>query len=103
MAQPGEKVWVRDGAEVWAPGVVEARTGAGGAIRLSVATKRGTKNLAFATDQDVDEDVKRRNDGDPRSCEDLIALPHLHEPAILHVLSRQRGASFDENRGDAAA
>lgn len=34
-------------------------------------------------------DLKLRNEEDVALVEDLITLPHLHEPALLHSLSRR--------------
>ncbi len=35
------------------------------------------------------EDIKLRNDPNESDVENLINLPHLHEPAILHCLERR--------------
>lgn len=100
MAQPGERVYIRHPEKVWEGAVVISRHLEDGKIHLGVRTEDEGESsvLEFVSEEDLTSNVKRRNDG--RNVDDLILLPHLHEPAILHVLmdrARQRprtGVSF---------
>lgn len=95
MAQPGERVWLADTDTVWIGAKVEARTidTKSGNVVLLVKYEHDTRGephqLVFASEDDVSASVKRRNEGPTTRVDDLIRLPHLHEPAILEVLQRR--------------
>ncbi|KAJ8614496.1 hypothetical protein CTAYLR_000757 [Chrysophaeum taylorii] len=96
MAQPGERVWVPDDDLVWASATVENREvdPSTGVIRVDIRLddEDDSETLDFQSEEELLASVKRRNDGMTSRVEDLIRLPHLHEPAILDVL-RGRSAS----------
>ena len=90
MAQPGERVWIRHAEEVWEPAVVDSRQNDGAAVFLGVRTEEGEhRELEFASDEALTAEVKMRNESGDQRIEDLILLPFLHEPAILHVLQER--------------
>lgn len=84
-AQPGERVWIRHATEVWEPAVVDAVDG----LTVQVHAVGGARELVFGDAASLEDDVKRRNEGDIATVDDLVKLPFLHEPAILHVLRRR--------------
>ena len=95
MAQPGERVWIRHAEEVWEPAVVDSRQNDGAAVFLGVRTEEGEhRELEFASDEALTADVKMRNESGDQRIEDLILLPFLHEPAILHVLQERAKKGF---------
>ena len=96
MAQPGERVWIRHATEVWEPAVVDAVDG----LRVQVHAVGGARELTFKDTATLEDGVKRRNEGDIATVDDLVRLPFLHEPAILHVLrSRARAGLIYTNVG----
>ena len=96
MAQPGERVWIRHSTEVWEPAVVDAVDG----LRVQVHAVGGARELTFKDTATLEDGVKRRNEGDIATVDDLVKLPFLHEPAILHVLrSRARAGLIYTNVG----
>ena len=101
MAQPGERVWIRHDEDVWEAGVVDSREADGGRVYIGVRTEAGEqKDLDFADDDAVSANVKMRNEHGDMRVQDLILLPHLHEPAILHVLKeRAKGGLIYTNVG----
>ena len=96
MAQPGERVWIRHSTEVWEPAVVDAVDG----LSVQVHAVGGARELSFKDTASLEDGVKRRNEGDIATVDDLVRLPFLHEPAILHVLrSRARAGLIYTNVG----
>ena len=96
MAQPGERVWIRHASEVWEPAVVDAVDG----LSVQVHAVGGARELTFKDTATLEDGVKRRNEGDIATVDDLVRLPFLHEPAILHVLrSRARAGLIYTNVG----
>ena len=96
MAQPGERVWIRHASEVWEPAVVDAVDG----LRVQVHAPSAAGELTFKDSTALEDGVKRRNEGDIATVDDLVRLPFLHEPAILHVLrSRARAGLIYTNVG----
>ena len=96
MAQPGERVWIRHSTEVWEPAVVDAVDG----LSVQVHAVGGARELSFKDTASLEDGVKRRNEGDIATVDDLVRLPFLHEPAILHVLrSRARAGLIYPNVG----
>ena len=96
MAQPGERVWIRHATEVWEPAVVDAVDG----LSVQVHAVGGARELTFKDTATLEDGVKRRNEGDIATVDDLVRLPFLHEPAILHVLrSRARAGLIYTNVG----
>jgi Myosin heavy chain len=93
---PGERVWIRHSTEVWEPAVVDAVDG----LRVQVHAVGGARELTFKDTATLEDGVKRRNEGDIATVDDLVRLPFLHEPAILHVLrSRARAGLIYTNVG----
>ncbi len=89
-------VWVLNpdasNEQIWLPGTVVEKTPRDCHFELKVEVSGGgggsaTAELVFRSD-DAGEvtEVKRRNDDTLGLVPDLILLPHLHEPAILHAL-----------------
>ena len=96
MAQPGERVWIRHASEVWEPAVVDGVDG----LSVQVHAVGGARELSFKDTATLEDGVKRRNEGDIATVDDLVRLPFLHEPAILHVLrSRARAGLIYTNVG----
>lgn len=83
MAQPGERVFVPHESQVWEGATVEERSACTVVVRFEDGE---TETLEFASEEELAARVKTRNDVLPRRVDDLIRLPHLHEPAILEVL-----------------
>ncbi|CAM9751488.1 unnamed protein product, partial [Ectocarpus sp. 12 AP-2014] len=96
----GAAVWVKDkeGEEAWVAGtVLEKSAGKPCKVEIEVDEEFSEEPLTFTLREEDGyelEDLKLANDEDMDHVEDLIALPHLHEAAILHSLCRR----FD--RGD---
>ena len=101
MAEVDAEVWVRvAGPESWCAGRVATRTpkeitvaltvpSAAGATVVTVAavTERDSLELANVKLRNLAGDYSRFPTGDRGGVDDLINLTHLHEPAILDVLS----------------
>ena len=94
--EAGVSVWVLNpdasNEQIWLPGTVVEKTPRDCHFELKVEVSGGgggsaTAELVFRSD-DAGEvtEVKRRNDDTLGLVPDLILLPHLHEPAILHAL-----------------
>ena len=90
--EAGAEVWVRfeDSEASWVQGRVFSREQKSDSLVEVVVTVTDTnEQLTFSMD-DLDknelDDVKLRNDRSSWDIEDLIHLPHLHEPAILNSL-----------------
>ncbi|CAM9681789.1 unnamed protein product, partial [Ectocarpus fasciculatus] len=96
----GAAVWVKDkeGEEAWVAGtVLEKSAGQPCKVEIEVDEEFSEEPLTFTLREEDGyelEDLKLANDEEMDHVEDLIALPHLHEAAILHSLCRR----FD--RGD---
>ena len=87
----GAKVWLRDDSdECWLRATISKRE----ACVLHVTTDQQATVTVNAVGDECDN-VKLRNDddGDGNALEEnLIHLPHLHEPAILHCLQQRYDA-----------
>eukprot|EP00636_Phaeomonas_parva_P008121 CAMPEP_0118859652 /NCGR_PEP_ID=MMETSP1163-20130328/5809_1 /TAXON_ID=124430 /ORGANISM="Phaeomonas parva, Strain CCMP2877" /LENGTH=1781 /DNA_ID=CAMNT_0006793275 /DNA_START=180 /DNA_END=5525 /DNA_ORIENTATION=- len=97
--EPGVRVWVRDpdGLEAWLPGIVHSKLelpGSSGSdglqdvqVELDDDDHYGQKlSFPVALGHSEADDIKLRNKEEDDLTEDLIDLPFLHEPAILHTL-----------------
>ena len=103
--EPGAKVWLRDSSdECWVRATIHKKDAAAtphDAVVLHLVTEHQptaqhvTVTVPTAAASDECDDVKLRNDDhdeDVRCIENLIHLPHLHEPALLHVLQQRYDA-----------
>uniref|UniRef100_A0A7S2Y0D6 Myosin motor domain-containing protein n=1 Tax=Fibrocapsa japonica TaxID=94617 RepID=A0A7S2Y0D6_9STRA len=93
--EPGSDVWVReeDGDLAWVGGTILERKQAEDAetvdLIVEVEGKAGSKTFKCALEETELDDLKLANDPKSALVEDMISLPHLHEPAILHSLSER--------------
>jgi myosin-5 len=91
--EAGADVWVRfeSSEEAWVQGRIFSREQKSESLTEIVVTLSDTGGrLAYEiSDHETNElaDVKLRNDRSSWDIEDLIHLPHLHEPAILNSLN----------------
>ncbi|KAJ8614226.1 hypothetical protein CTAYLR_001147 [Chrysophaeum taylorii] len=84
--EAGACVWVRDEAEGWVAGVLVEKRGDSLVIDVEGCV-RHVKTRSESEEVET-EDVKPREE-DSETPTDLISLPVLHEPAILHALERR--------------
>jgi myosin-5 len=85
--EPGTPVWVVDVASAWLTAVVVQKES--GSVIVRVTSDGRNDELTFTGSDDVlQQKVMLRNADfeDFHSLDDLISLPHLHEPAILDAL-----------------
>ena len=91
-------VWVRDAALAWVGGKIVAKVAAEDAVQLTVVAGGVPRTISVPLGASESADVKLRNVreaerlGDDEAdvdVQDLIHLPHLHEPAILHSLHQR--------------
>jgi len=104
--ETGVAVWIlnpdQDDDQVWLPGAVAAKTPTSTGFELQIEVQHtdhhGHTSRDFVTVQSPDggetDKCKRRNDDSLGLVQDLIQLPHLHEPAILHALVERFDAGF---------
>ncbi|KAM3575534.1 hypothetical protein VYU27_002526 [Nannochloropsis oceanica] len=96
----GASVWVADaGPETWLEGTVVAKRpvdGGGGKggqqydLEIELLGREGGRaTFRIAAGETEAPDLKLRNGEDVSLVQDLITLPHLHEPAILHSLQER--------------
>lgn len=96
MAEVGAAVWLRDETEGWLPAVVsekKAVSADGKTCELTIQVDGvDVFERKVTTLNEVEtDDVKPRNQDAENAppVRDLISLPVLHEPAILHALERR--------------
>lgn len=82
----GVGVWVKDKSD-WVAGTVAGRGESQVTVRLDDSGRE--VNFIFNDDNEELADVKLMNDPAESEVEDLINLPYLHEPAILHCLQKR--------------
>lgn len=100
MAALGDRCWVasEDASVVWERGRVERREevgGSGGGVALAVRLD-GSGELwetEVADAAALDRCCKPCNPEAPAAVRDLVALSHLHEAAILHVVRARAAAA----------
>lgn len=91
----GVGIWLRqkDGDSAWISAVIQSKINKNDdKIELIVSSEiRGTETFTFNKNNIDDEfdDLKLRNDPSETDVENLINLPYLHEPAILHCLQER--------------
>ena len=93
--EAGAEVWARAATGDWFATTVVAKVprGAAGHV-LTVVGPDGSETIEFEHGDDEDlTNVKLRNDQTDAAVENLINLPHLHEPAILYCLEQRYGRS----------
>ena len=98
------RVWVKSEAFAWVPATILSKETIGSGSQIgSVCVKvqletredcasvedRGERVLSFGSEVAFLEGVKARNSGKAVDVTDLVAITHLNEPAILHVLRRR--------------
>jgi len=85
-------VWVRDSKtnQAWILGTICERIQKEDGVDIVIEFEDGGK-ITYACEHEDTElpDVKLANDPKMALLEDMINLPHLHEPAILHSLSER--------------
>ena len=95
--ETGVEVWVRDGTgdKAWLPALVTSKAiKSDGKFALTVSHEDGTEvHVDVPEGDDELEDIKLRNDSSDLTVENLINLPHLHEPAILFCLEQRYRSS----------
>ena len=96
--ETGVEVWVRDKMQAWIPAVVTSKEIKADGMGYALVVTRGgfdEEDMRFEVPAGDDEleDVKLRNDKCDLAVENLINLPHLHEPAILYCLEQRYNKS----------
>jgi myosin-5 len=85
----GAEVWYKDKNDGWCPAVIIKRDDTTGQVKFAVQVTKGKSkedvNVQANKDQDIDN-LKLKNSEEDSEVENLINLPFLHEPAILHCL-----------------
>jgi myosin-5 len=104
----GAGVWVPHPKEAWVAGQVTGKESDGSTDTIVVTVDGSGEQKPFTVPAGASEadDIKLRNVGDGdgvgnnADISDLINLPYLHEPAILHSLSeRYKKGSIYTNTG----
>ncbi|CAM9564649.1 unnamed protein product, partial [Heterosigma akashiwo] len=91
--EANSSVWVRDNNsdQAWVLGTIFQRKQKGDGVDIIVELDYSGERVTFSCDHEDTEldDVKLANDPKMALAEDMINLPFLHEPAILHSLSER--------------
>lgn len=82
----GSGVWVRDEEEGWVAGVIAEKSVVQDKCELVITVEEHERRITVADLAETDQ-VKRREQ--TKLVSDLISLPILHEPAILHALEQR--------------
>jgi myosin-5 len=90
----GVNVWVRDtvAIEAWISGTIVGKTENEGETVLSVHCESGAPSLVnfrLKSEHEDNPDLKLRNSAEEEHVDNLIKLPFLNEPAILHCLQER--------------
>eukprot|EP01037_Dinobryon_pediforme_P025028 gene25028-27030_t len=89
----GVNVWVRDtvSTEAWISGTIVDKAIDGSETVISVNCDSGASIVNFRLKSEHDDlsDLKLRNAADDEHADNLIKLPFLNEPAILHCLQER--------------
>mmetsp|Transcript_5322 Transcript_5322/g.8685 ORF Transcript_5322/g.8685 Transcript_5322/m.8685 type:complete len:197 (+) Transcript_5322:195-785(+) len=95
----GVDVWIKDthGDQSWIPAVVHSKeytTGTSGKLKIAFLDEFN-EIIEIIVDDEADDtdDVKLRNNPTEIDVDNLISLPYLHEPAILHCLEQRYALS----------
>ena len=85
----GVAIWIRDDSQSWVEATIVEKIYGDGSFSIKVSVEGGDKrDLSFSTAENTSDldGIKLRNEERESVVEDLISLPYLHEPAILHCL-----------------
>ncbi|KAJ1445727.1 P-loop containing nucleoside triphosphate hydrolase protein [Pelagophyceae sp. CCMP2097] len=90
--EAGATVWVRDDSQGWVAGTIATKIVDGTFAKLTInisdesaSEAPGVREVTIDSAETETDDVKRR-DAQAVGLPDLISLPVLHEPAIVHAL-----------------
>ena len=87
--EPGTQVWCPVATdEAWAQGTVVGND-ADGKVHVKIAADGDDEPRAFTADALRHRNIYATPDAATNCVEDLVNLPFLHEPSILHALHQR--------------